>query len=132
MTVLLADPPAGSARVPALFDARGGESALDALVSRAWERLAARGEAPCPVCGGRLEAVYGVEHLLARWEALEEADREAFGFDPRVVDWPTYVRDVHLPSIVAQARLLLEVKDQADSGIKAFLADWEKTGQSIS
>lgn len=60
MTVLLADPPAGSARVPALFDARGGESALDALVSRAWERLAARGEAPCPVCRGRLEAVYGV------------------------------------------------------------------------
>jgi len=60
MTVLLADPPAGVAQASALFDARGGEPALGTLVSRAWERLAARGEAPCPACGGRLEAVYGV------------------------------------------------------------------------
>lgn len=64
MTVLLADPPAGPSATevapPRLFEARGGEPALDALVSRAWLRLAARGEAACPVCGGRLEAVYAV------------------------------------------------------------------------
>jgi len=54
------------------------------------------------------EAVYGVENLLARWDRLDEADREAFGFDPRVVEWPTYVRDVHLPSVVTQARVRTE------------------------
>ena len=47
MTVLLADPPAGPSATevtpPRLFEARGGEPALDALVSRAWLRLAARG-----------------------------------------------------------------------------------------
>jgi alcohol-forming fatty acyl-CoA reductase len=50
------------------------------------------------------EAVYGLDHLLALWDTLEAADRELFGFDPRVIDWDAYVR-VHLPSIVEQARV---------------------------
>ncbi len=54
------------------------------------------------------EAVYGVDRLLARWDALDDDDREAFVFDPRVIDWPTYVQDIHLPSIVAQARVRTE------------------------
>lgn len=62
MTVLVADPPVGRAgaseRSRRLFGAPGGEPMLDARVSRAWERLVSRGEAPCPVCGGRLEAIY--------------------------------------------------------------------------
>ena len=29
------------------------------------------------------------------------ADQAAFAFDPRVVDWPTYISTIHLPSIVA-------------------------------
>jgi alcohol-forming fatty acyl-CoA reductase len=51
------------------------------------------------------EAIYGVDRLLARYERLDEADRAAFCFDPRVVDWPTYVREVHLPSVVQHARV---------------------------
>jgi HAD superfamily hydrolase (TIGR01490 family) len=51
------------------------------------------------------EAIYGVERLLGRWDALDPADRERFCFDPRVIDWPAYVRDVHLPSIVQHARV---------------------------
>jgi HAD superfamily hydrolase (TIGR01490 family) len=51
------------------------------------------------------EAIYGVDRLLARYEALDEADRAAFCFDPRVVDWATYVHDVHLPSVVQHARV---------------------------
>ncbi len=54
------------------------------------------------------EAVYGVERLLARWEALDDDDRAAFDFNPRAIDWPTYVREIHLPSIVAQARVRTE------------------------
>jgi HAD superfamily hydrolase (TIGR01490 family) len=51
------------------------------------------------------EAIYGVDHLLAIWADLPEGDRRAFCFDPRVIDWPRYIKQVHLPSIVAHARV---------------------------
>jgi alcohol-forming fatty acyl-CoA reductase len=51
------------------------------------------------------EAIYGVDKLLARSEALGEDDRAAFCFDPRVIDWEIYVRDIHLPSVVTHARV---------------------------
>jgi alcohol-forming fatty acyl-CoA reductase len=51
------------------------------------------------------EAVFGVDRLLALSSSLDEADRAAFGFDPRVIDWDVYVQQVHLPSIVAHARV---------------------------
>jgi alcohol-forming fatty acyl-CoA reductase len=51
------------------------------------------------------EAIYGIDRLLARVERLDEADRVAFCFDPRVIDWPTYVHDVHLPSVIQHARV---------------------------
>jgi fatty acyl-CoA reductase len=51
------------------------------------------------------EAIYGVDRLLERWERLDAEDRERFCFDPRVIDWPHYVRDVHLPSVVNHARV---------------------------
>jgi HAD superfamily hydrolase (TIGR01490 family) len=54
------------------------------------------------------EAVYGVDNLLARWDALDDGDRETFDFDPRAIHWPTYVQDIHLPSIVTQARVRTE------------------------
>ncbi len=51
------------------------------------------------------EALYGVDRLLDRFADLDPADQEAFGFDPRVVDWDRYVPEVHLPSVVASARV---------------------------
>jgi phosphoserine phosphatase len=51
------------------------------------------------------EAVYGVDRLLALWDVVDADDREAFCFDPRVIDWTHYVRDVHLPSVVTHARV---------------------------
>ena len=51
------------------------------------------------------EAIYQVDHLLAMWDGLDAADQAAFAFDPRVIDWPTYIREVHLPSIVQHARV---------------------------
>ncbi|MGH9182847.1 MAG: HAD-IB family phosphatase [Acidimicrobiales bacterium] len=51
------------------------------------------------------EAQFSVDRLLERWSSLGPADREAFCFDPEVIDWDTYVRDVHLPSVVRQARV---------------------------
>jgi HAD superfamily hydrolase (TIGR01490 family) len=51
------------------------------------------------------EAIYGVERLLARWDRLDAADREAFCFDPRVIDWSRYAPEIHLPSVVDHARV---------------------------
>jgi fatty acyl-CoA reductase len=50
------------------------------------------------------EAVFQVDNLLGLWEKLDPADKESFCFDPRVIDWPTYVHEVHLPSVVEHAR----------------------------
>jgi len=51
------------------------------------------------------EARFRVDRLLDLWGRLEPAERDAFCFDPRVVDWPRYVQEVHLPSIVTHARV---------------------------
>ena len=51
------------------------------------------------------EAIYQVDHLMEMWEHLTPEDQAEFGFDPRAVDWPTYIRTIHLPSIVQHARV---------------------------
>jgi alcohol-forming fatty acyl-CoA reductase len=51
------------------------------------------------------EAVYTVDRLLEVWDGLDDADRSAFCFDPRVVDWDHYATNVHLPSVVEHARV---------------------------
>ena len=51
------------------------------------------------------EAIYQIDHLLKMWDGLDATDQPAFAFDPRVIDWPTYIREVHLPSIVQHARV---------------------------
>jgi HAD superfamily phosphoserine phosphatase-like hydrolase len=51
------------------------------------------------------EAIYQVDNLLAMWDGLDPADQATFAFDPRALDWPTYIREIHLPSIVQHARV---------------------------
>jgi HAD superfamily hydrolase (TIGR01490 family) len=51
------------------------------------------------------EAVYGVDRLLALSAAVDDEDRRDFAFDPRAIDWTSYVRDTHLPSVVRHARV---------------------------
>ncbi|MBA3287688.1 MAG: HAD-IB family phosphatase, partial [Acidimicrobiia bacterium] len=51
------------------------------------------------------EAIYQVDRLMAMWDGLDAADRAAFNFDPRSVDWVTYINEIHLPSIVKHARV---------------------------
>jgi alcohol-forming fatty acyl-CoA reductase len=50
------------------------------------------------------EAIYQVDNLIAHWERLPAADQQAFNFDPRSVDWATYISTIHLPSIVQHSR----------------------------
>ena len=54
---------------------------------------------------GRCEALYEIDRTTALWESLPAADRDRFGFDPRVIDWPTYIGEIHLPTVIAQARV---------------------------
>jgi HAD superfamily hydrolase (TIGR01490 family) len=51
------------------------------------------------------EAIYSVENLLSMAGHFDDDDRRAFGCDPRVIDWRTYIRQVHLPSVVEHARV---------------------------
>ena len=50
------------------------------------------------------EAIYQVDQLMTVHESLDAADRAAFNIDPRSIEWPTYIRTVHLPSIVHHSR----------------------------
>lgn len=51
------------------------------------------------------EAVFRVDHLVALWDGLAAADRADFLFDPAGISWPMYVRETHMPSVVAHARV---------------------------
>jgi HAD superfamily hydrolase (TIGR01490 family) len=51
------------------------------------------------------EARFRVDRTLALFDELEVSDQRAFNFDPRVIDWTRYVREVHLPSVVEHARV---------------------------
>ncbi|HEX2699201.1 MAG TPA: HAD-IB family hydrolase [Acidimicrobiales bacterium] len=73
------------------------------------------------------EAVFKIERLLALFESLDDADKATFGFDPIVIDWAYFVQQVHLPSIVAQARVRTtpgkrKTASRQDRGRKAVLS----------
>ena len=51
------------------------------------------------------EAIYQLDRLMDLWNSLDDDDRAEFCFDPSVIDWAHYVQQVHLPSMVEQARL---------------------------
>jgi HAD superfamily phosphoserine phosphatase-like hydrolase len=51
------------------------------------------------------EARFRIDRTLALFATLSQADRDAFCFDPGVIDWKHYVEDVHLPSVVDHARV---------------------------
>jgi alcohol-forming fatty acyl-CoA reductase len=96
-------------RLLASLPLRGKQAELSATIEERREEVdRAMGYVELYGAYAECEAVYGVDHLLARWEALEPTDQEAFAFDPRSIDWSYYVREVHLPSIVSQARVRTE------------------------
>ncbi len=51
------------------------------------------------------EALFAVDRLLRLWHRLSPDDQSAFCFDPAAVDWPVYVTELHLPSVVRHARV---------------------------
>jgi HAD superfamily phosphoserine phosphatase-like hydrolase len=51
------------------------------------------------------EAIFGIDRLLELAASLDPEDAAAWTMDPAAIDWDAYVRDIHLPSIVGQARV---------------------------
>ncbi len=51
------------------------------------------------------EARFRIDRTLALFDSLDADDRVAYPFDPIEIDWEYYVREVHLPSVVAHARV---------------------------
>jgi HAD superfamily hydrolase (TIGR01490 family) len=51
------------------------------------------------------DARYRVDRLMTLWDTFDEADHQAFCFDPGVIDWDHYVHHVHLPSVIEHARV---------------------------
>jgi HAD superfamily hydrolase (TIGR01490 family) len=51
------------------------------------------------------EAIFGLDRLIHLWGDMDDDEHQDFCFDPSVIDWPSYIRDVHMPSVVAQARV---------------------------
>jgi len=68
-----------------------------------------------------------VDNLLELWGMLGAHDRELFCFDPAVIDWDRYVREVHLPSIVEHARVRMTsvrptIENRSDRAKRAILS----------
>ncbi len=51
------------------------------------------------------EARYRVDRLLELWQRMSSEEQERFCFDPAAIDWERYVSEIHLPSVVARARV---------------------------
>ncbi|MGQ0744880.1 MAG: HAD-IB family hydrolase [Acidimicrobiales bacterium] len=51
------------------------------------------------------EATFDDRRLAGLWARLEAADQAVFGFDTSVIDWDRYITEIHLPSVVRQARV---------------------------
>ena len=52
-----------------------------------------------------IEARFRIDEMLQLHASLDAADQSAFCFDPGVIDWTNYVREIHLPSVVVHARV---------------------------
>lgn len=69
------------------------------------------------------DATYLTDRLMELWEALSEDDKAAFCFDPSAIDWRTYLTEIHLPSVMATARVKVAPASKKDLGGR--LADGE-------
>ena len=75
------------------------------------------------------EARFRMDRTVKLFESLDPADQAAFCFDPAVIDWPGYIEDVHLPSIVEHARVRTTaagkrmMASREERSLKAILSD---------
>ncbi len=93
-------------KVLANLPLRGKQAELSATVEERREELErALGYVELYGAYAECEAVYGLDRLLALWEAQTPEDQATFLFDPRAIDWERYVTEIHLPSVVEHGRV---------------------------
>lgn len=51
------------------------------------------------------DAIFAIDNLLDLFSSLSEEDQSRFCFDPALIQWENFIRDVHLPSVVLHARV---------------------------
>ncbi len=73
------------------------------------------------------EAIFRIDRLLSLYGRLTAADQQNFLFDPAAITWQNYVREVHLPSVVRNARMKMtpgksKTVSRSDRGRKAILS----------
>ena len=96
----------GAERVLGSLPVRGGRADLAARVEERRDQ-AKRALSYVELYGAytETEARFRVDRLLALYSRLTPEDRVTFCFDPVVIDWPSYVHEIHLPSVVEHARV---------------------------
>jgi fatty acyl-CoA reductase len=52
------------------------------------------------------EVIYTDDRALQLYRSLPEAEQRDFHFDAAVIDWPTYIQDIHCPAITVAMRVL--------------------------
>lgn len=62
------------------------------------------------------DATYLTDRLMELWNELGEDDKAAFCFDPSAIDWHTYLTEIHLPSVMATARVKVAPSSKKDLG----------------
>lgn len=62
------------------------------------------------------DATYLTDRLMELWNELDDSDKAAFCFDPSAIDWRTYLTEVHLPSVMATARVKVAPASKKDLG----------------
>lgn len=88
---------------------RGRQAELGAELEERKEQLErANGYVELYGAYAECEALYQLDNLYALADSLDPTDRAEYCMDPKAVSWPTYVQQIHLPSMVRQARLKME------------------------
>lgn len=51
------------------------------------------------------DAIFKIDNLIGLYDSLSEEDKAGFSFDPALIHWESFIREVHLPSVVEHARV---------------------------
>lgn len=76
------------------------------------------------------DATYLTDRLMELWNELDEDDKDAFCFDPSAIDWRTYLTEIHLPSVMATARVKVAPASKKDLGGR--LSNGESAGDEAA
>jgi alcohol-forming fatty acyl-CoA reductase len=73
------------------------------------------------------EAIFQVDKLIGLFNRMPAEDQREFLFDPVVIDWDHYVTNIHLPSVVRNARMKMtpgksKTASRSDRGRKLILS----------